>query len=552
MNRITKSFVLLFALTALITGCNDSGSGDSGTLTVAFTKEVAFSTTAGSWGGIASERMMNLYLAGDIKGSGIINSVSIKHANTVASAATCSSFTMKMGHTNVSNLVTTYADNVEQGQGSFQTVRNGSITMPAGAAGSYFTVNLSQPFNYNGVDNLVVDVAYSGCSGPVAQVRSHQVSYNGELEAANSAALTGTLYDYVTDVKFNFAGGDNAISSTPVTYDNYPFALSQKVQLLYTAAEINGSGLITGIGFPMTHLAVPYSATVTVKLGHTSLTGLPTAPDSTFAVNFNSGTPVTMANARTFTIPAGTPDGAYVWIPLPDGAFSYNGTDNLIVEIETSAITGSVGWVCDSGTRTRMYGDYGALTGNTDDEHYFIKFRFAGGPIDVITAGASAVTIPFANWSSGGSISQMLYKSAELGAKGTITKVAYRLDGPASAGTYDTLTIRLANTALTTLSSTFSTNMPSATTVYTGTYLIPGGTLKAGDWIEIPLSTPFVIDPTRNLLVQISNHAGDANNQIRGSLNATRYPGRYNNALDYTTANGSVVDFLADLRLIMQ
>jgi hypothetical protein len=256
-----------------------------------------------------------------------------------------------------------------------------------------------------------------------------------------------------------------------------------------------------------------------------------------------------MANARTFTIPAGTPDGAYVWIPLPDGAFSYNGTDNLIVEIETSAITGAAGWVCDSGTRTRMYGDYGALTGNTDDEHYFIKFRFAGGTADVITLGGSAVTLPFA-FDGSGSISQMLYRSAELGTKGTITKIAHRLYNNANNGTYDTLTVKLANTDLTTLGTTFSTNMLSATTVYTGTYLIPS-TLKAGDWIEIPLSTPFVIDPTKNLLVQISNHAGNANNQTRGSLNATRYPGRYNSA-GYTATDGTVVNFLADLRLFMQ
>ena len=66
------------------------------------------------------------------------------------------------------------------------------------------------------------------------------------------------------------------------------------------------------------------------------------------------------------------------------------------------------------------------------------------------------------------------------------------------------------------------------------------------------LSTPFVIDPTKKLLVQISNHSGDANNPIRGSLNATRYPSRQAYAYDYTTDTATVGNFLADLQLIMQ
>jgi hypothetical protein len=260
-----------------------------------------------------------------------------------------------------------------------------------------------------------------------------------------------------------------------------------------------------------------------------------------------------VANAQTFTVPAGVPYGKYVWIPIPDGAFTYNGTDNLVVQIETTAVSGSTVWMIgESGTNTRVYSDGtpGALTGDIDYCQYFIKFRFAGAPVHFITGGSDSDVVPFASNASGG-IRQMLYRSAELGAKGTITKIAHRLENDASAGTYNTLTVKLANTDLTTLGTSFSTNLPSSTTVYSGTYSIPS-TLKAGDWIEISLTTPFTYDPTKNLLVQISDQSGDANNPTRGKVDSTRFLSRRAEAPDYTVDTAVVNNFLADFRLIVE
>jgi hypothetical protein len=70
---------------------------------------------------------------------------------------------------------------------------------------------------------------------------------------------------------------------------------------------------------------------VTVRLGHTTLSALA----GSFAANFNSGAPVTVASGLSFKVPAGIPVGHPIWIPL-SGVFNYNGTDNLIVDIEVS------------------------------------------------------------------------------------------------------------------------------------------------------------------------------------------------------------------------
>ncbi|MRS03913.1 hypothetical protein EG832_11940 [bacterium] len=454
-----------------------------------------------------------------------------------------------MSHTHLTGLDATFANNINTGEGSQTTVlSNAVVTIPAGTAGTYYTIPLTTRFVYNGRESLVVEVQRNACTGTVNTVNHDPAAGSRTVFVSDTTSSSGTAVTWFPDTKFAIDGGDSDITYSGSGGNSFPFGNTRKIQLLYTAAEINGSGVITGIGFPVYNNPTSgSSATVIVTLGHTSLTDL----TATYADNFNVGTPVTVANALTFIIPAGVPYGEYVWIPIPDGAFNYNGTDNLVVQIETTSVSGLTWWLKSSGASyTRVYGNPGDLTGTPDYAQYYIKFRFAGAPVHFITGGSESDSYPFA-LSPSGSKRQLLYRSSELGAKGTITKLAHRLADNAVAGTYDTLTVKLANTDLTTLGTSFSTNMPSAATVYTGTYSIPA-TLKAGDWIEIPLTTPFAYNQGRNLMVEISNHSGNAGNINRGSVNSTLYPSRRAYAADYTTDTAGTSDFLADFRLIMQ
>jgi hypothetical protein len=537
----------------LTLGTMAAPSASALTKTVVFTSATAGISDLRPFGATAMREML-LYRAVEMKGAGAITSISFKYGELLATAVSCPSVTIKMGHTNLTGLAvdTTFAGNINTGQGSQQTVLNSStVNIPAGISGAYFTIPLTTPYNYNGVDNLVVEISRPACTGDVHTSSSRDTStdpsYNAEnLNITNMAALTGELGPWLPDTRFNLSGGDSSVSYASPDGNSYPFVSASKMQLLYNAAEINGSGIITGIAFPVG--ASGSSATVTVRLGHTSLSAL----TNTFANNFY-GTPVVAANARTITIPAGIPDGDYVWIPLPDGAFNYNGTDNLVVEIVTSNITGATWWKqTNGGTATRLLGEAGDTTAVPDASQYLMKFRFAGGPVDVITTGvAGGDTMPFASADTG-SIRQILYLSSELGAKGTITKVAHRLNLADSVeGSYTSFTVKLANTDLTALGTTFATNMSGGSTVYSSTYSIPAG-LKQGDWIEITLATPFVIDPTKNLLVEMSNSSGNNTNNTRVETNDTRYIARRAAGWDCSSASGSTANILADLRLIMQ
>ena len=504
-------------------------------------------------------REMLLYRASEMKGAGTITSISFKYYDIATSAVSCPNVTIKMWHTYQSVFPETvppngdFASNINTGQGSQQTVRNNTtVNIPSGTAGAYYKIRLTTPYNYNGVDNLVVEITRPACTGDV-RTASHRYAGSDGIDIFNqtdAAATEGEVGPWLPDTKFTLSGGDSLVGAT-IGGRVAPFTTSvddQKVQLLYGKDEINGSGIITGIALvadlPTT---TERTYTMNVKLGHTNLSALTT----TFANNFNVNAPVTVASAVNFTVPAGIPVGGYLWVPLPTASFDYNGTDNLVVEIAVTAASGESGgqWGWFSSAGTRLYAGNAASTGTVDDSHYMINFRFAGGPVDVITQGGSSDASPFGN-SGTGSIRQILYLASELGAKGTITKVAHRLSSDSIAGNYGSFTIKLANTDITTLSTTFANNIPGATTVYSSTYLIPLG-LKAGDWIEIPLTTPFAIDPTKNLIVEMSDSSGDADNSNLLENSATRYISRRAYATPVATT-GLVSNHLADLRLIMQ
>lgn len=169
---------------------------------------------------------------------------------------------------------------------------------------------------------------------------------------------------------------------------------------------------------------------------------------------------------------------------------------------------------------TRAYGARGsAAPTDSDTTHYHIKFRFAGSTADIITGGGSGIWPVFVN---GEDKVQYLYDSSSLGTKGTIAKIAFRMENDvATTATYTNYKVVLGHTLNTALSSTFASNMDDAQVVFTGTISIPP--TKAGDWIEIPLQTPFSYDPAKNLTVQTSSLGGTAENDVRAETDPARY-----------------------------
>ena len=105
----------------------------------------------------------------------------------------------------------------------------------------------------------------------------------------------------------------------------YNYYENAKTQMLYKASELGGVGDITDISFDINQIASSSYRAFTnfsIKLMHTSTTSFGTAYESTA-----SATEV-YAGASTYTMPASTG-----WLTFDITDFTYNGTDNLLVEI---------------------------------------------------------------------------------------------------------------------------------------------------------------------------------------------------------------------------
>jgi len=531
---LIKGFALL-GIVSLLLSCG-GGGGSGGTQPLAtdgFTKTVELGAAV-PWSApffTSAQHQQSLYLASDVKGSGYINSISLKlGADEVESI--CTGVTISMGHTTLGALTTTFAANVEQGAGSLETVLTGTVTIPAGLNGDYFTLILDQPFLYNGVDNLVVEFLVTSCSSAV-ELAAESGTANRALHDTSLGDLTGFLYPNTLHTNFNFAGGDNFIDSPTGVLSGtlYPFninaTIGRKVQLLYPAADISGSGPITGIGFPVGELTTDQTYTVNIKLGHSVLTEL---VSGAFADSY-SDTPVTVATNLTFNVPAGVPVDEVVWLPV-NGTFNYNGTDNLILEVETtdnSLASNYTAWRIrhSTGANNILTGDVGSATGTTVDRYYFTKFRFNGGTMDAGLGAINTSSQVFDNTIDGGEI-QSLYLASELGTSKTINNISVRLQSNSYAASHSSYTLKMGHTAKNTLliADSYTSNMDENATVFSGSFDIPDG-LLAGDWVTIPLSTSFAYDSTKNLAVLFSTNGvdGDSNN-VKWKRSVSQYPGR--------------------------
>jgi hypothetical protein len=552
------SFVFVIGLIAIIgtggcgggsSGGGGGGGGDGSTslATGEFTKTVTLASSFG-WSApfsTANHHQHQLYLASDIDGAGYIQSIELRlHDNTTG--CSCPDATIKMGHTSLGGLTTTFAFNVEQGKGTLETVRTGAFTVPAGSAGDYFTIILDTPFLYNGVDNLVVEFLVTACDVAIDLRRDNSTLANGALWIGDLISATGAQWTTVLHTRFNFEGGDNPLFSNPTNQAIVPFNDNpnvQREQQLYLASDINGSGPITGLGIQVGGTTSEETYTVSVNLGHATVTTLA----SDYAANY-SDSPVTVANAVSFTVPANVPSNSYVWIPLPDAVFTYNGTDNLILEFDVTAATGDTGFTMHahgSGDVRWIYGLSDASVINSDTTNIgHIELRFNGGTIDKLTLANTSTGFPFNTGYSG---RQYLYTASELGTKATITKVALRLESPSStAEDYPNFTITMGHTSLTELTAVFGDNMDDASEVYNGTFSMPAGLIE-GDWIEMTLDSPFIYNGTGNLVISFESDGSAIGHSVILGGSATLYPNR---VLHLT---GSFLqDLLAEIRFWTQ
>ena len=265
-------------------------------------------------------------------------------------------------------------------------------------------------------------------------------------------------------------------------------------------------------------LSLPDALPICIDLGTTN---------SVIAV-LEGGEPTVVANAVTFNIPAGIPRGEWFWVPLPASTFTYNGTDNLIVDVLVTAGSTDTRLRISAVTGRRVFSaDNTALDGQVNNVAYHIKLRFNGGTMGVITDAAVGTSNVFPGASAGGIGGRVnLYSATELGTAAQITSVACRMEAATStATTLNNYKVIMGHTTLNSLDTTAANNFISQQIVYDGSFDILAG-LVQGDWITVPLTTPFNYNGTDNLVIWMGTTAASGGITHRcelSSLDAIRY-----------------------------
>jgi len=120
-----------------------------------------------------------------------------------------------------------------------------------------------------------------------------------------------------------------------------------------------------------------------------------------------------------------------------------------------------------------------------------------------------------------------LYRAAELGTAGLITSVGCRMwDASSTEAGYANYQVIIGHSNVDALVAASASDFISQTVARSGTVLVPPG-LAAGDWVEVPLTTPFAYDGKRNLAIWMGTTgapaAAGAHNCLLSS-SAARYP----------------------------
>jgi len=556
-------FLVILAAVAFAACGSSSGGGviisGGGTPAGTFTKYAEMGSLSNSWPFNDSKtlRVQMVYLASNIKGSGHISGFSFVASTGEVVETVCNNVTVKLGHTTDTALTNTtgtdsdYALAVEQGAGSYVPVLDDrKIVFPVVGAGEDVRIDLGTEFYYNGKDNLVLEVESASMCDNTLDIQTGTPGGIRRL-ADEGTDVRDSLNIY--SVKFHFSGGVNEVVSEDRTGNAsiLPRAPSGtgRVQTLLFASDIDGEGEITGIAFdPASTTALTNVTDLTIRLAHVdnSITELA----SNFATNLSNAASVSIVtNSISYQVPDGMSD--HVWIPFTDETFMYNGTGNLLVDIIANVTYGgyNIAYAVTPGVRYVHSQTMSAIAGSTLPRAYEPLLRFRGGTMDIVpplTGLQTAFTHTVNN-----QIRQNLNRTVELGAAGTINRIAFRLAsaGPTVSTVYTNFKVEIGHTTMDSLSSTFADNMDDAKVVFNGNYSIPAGLIE-GDWIEIPLTSSFIYNGAGNLVTTFSTDAGsNAYNMSLSAIDATLYPGQAMGNTDRTSPTGTPSNYKVASRI---
>jgi hypothetical protein len=418
--------------------------------------------------------------------------------------------------------------------------KTSSFTIPAVVTGDWVAIPLTTPFLYNPALSLVVEIKSKGNGGSGVNVfRGNEA--NRRVYGAYVAA-TGTLGAGPIDLGLTITPSiipQYFNSNTTTQANQVPFNPDgnpqfRKGQQRYAPGEFTGA--------PNGNIE-----TVWVRAASDSLDAGPYL-DFEISMGQNVGTSTTVTDTFNTELTSVFSDGFFSisdvekgdWIAIPLATpFFYNPSLSLVVEIKSKGNAGSgIDIYRGTAENRRVFGSYPEATGTVGP-----------GPVDFGLSISPAKLPPYFNSDSSTQANQVPFNpdGNPQFRKGQQRYAPGEFAG-APNGHINTLWVRMASVSpnsgpyvdfeismgqnvgtSTVVSNTFTTGLTSV--FKRSAFSIPA--VAVGDWFAIPLSTPFLYDPSLSLVVEIKSkgNAGFGVNIYRGPTANRRVYGDYAGAV---------------------
>ena len=197
------------------------------------------------------------------------------------------------------------------------------------------------------------------------------------LAAWNQGVTSGFLSGMFTTGTLTLSQGSTTYLWAPWAWGNN---WTSQFQVMFKSTEMGGSRTITGFNWYHRTLQSATVANVTIKMGHTQLGTLST----TYPANY-SDTPVSVVNNLNSYTLNNVPTENWRAGPTYTSNWKYNGTDNIILEVNCTC--GTLGWsttwtglwrVVTNDQLTRMaYNVPPAAGGGNVTRNYFVDTQFS-------------------------------------------------------------------------------------------------------------------------------------------------------------------------------
>ena len=445
-----------------------------------------------------------LYTPTEVGKSGQIKSIAFKVAN--ASSMTTSEVKVYLGHKS-----STFSGTSDYVRSSNLTlVYSGSPTLGQSTGWETLTFNQNS-FYYNGTDNLVVVVTrkspnyktslrYSNTS-----TSSGYVLLRGNDDYTSYGDVSNTSYGYSTAtirpaIKMAIDGPGRGRLAPYGNYYKY-----STCQMLYTPTEIGKPGKISSIAFKVANATALATSEVKVYLGHKSGTF---SSESDYVRSSN----LTLVYSGSPTLGQTT---GWETLTFNQGSFTYNGTDNLVVVVtrKSSSYSSTLKYYFFTGDGYALYRwnddntSYGDVT-NTSNAYSTTTNR---PNIKInIDGPARGRLAPYGNYYKY-STNQMLYTPSEIGKRGKISSLAFKVANASSFATSE-VKVYLGHKSSKFSSTSDYVRSSNLTLVYSGSPTLG----QTAGWETLTFNQgSFTYNGTDNLVVVITRKSSNYSSTLK-------------------------------------